>query len=316
MRQSGLDFVKVFEDMAAGNTLLRNDGAGADGRVRFEDVSWTTSANPPGWFWGSGFADFDNDGWQDVYAANGWVYNDRGTEIELDFLNNVVSEQREYKTGAYFDPANFGNDSWHGWERNRHLRNRGPDDDGQVTFEEIGRATGTDLLLNSRGTAVADFWNRGVLDIAVAASTDRHALLRNDVGARRHWLAVDLIGGAGELEDGTNRDAVGARVTLRQGGRSQVREVVLGDGYGAQNTLRLYFGLGDGDGEAPVIDELLVRWPRSGKIQRFEGVAGDRIVEIREGESGVVEKTYEPMVGTEGGEPTAESGDSHVAAGI
>ena len=286
MRQSGLDFVKVFEDMAAGNTLLRNNGDGT-----FEDVSWAAGANPPGWFWGSGFADFDNDGWQDVYSANGWVYNDPGTEIELDFLNNVVSRQDEYKTGAYFDPANFGNDSWHGWERNRHLRNRGPDAEGRVSFEEIGRATDTDLLLNSRGTAVADFWNRGVLDIAVAASTDRHALLRNDVGGRRDWLGVELIGGAGELPDGTNRDAVGARVTIRAGGQQQMREVVLGDGYGSQNALRLHFGLGDSTG-TPRIDELIVKWPRSGAVQRFEGIAANRIVEIREGRDQVVEKIY------------------------
>ena len=286
MRQSGLDFVKVFEDMAAGNTLLRNNGDGT-----FDDVSWAAGANPPGWFWGSGFADFDNDGWQDVYSANGWVYNDPGTEIELDFLNNVVSRQDEYKTGAYFDPANFGDDSWHGWERNRHLRNRGPDAEGRVSFEEIGRATDTDLLLNSRGTAVADFWNRGVLDIAVAASTDRHALLRNDVGGRRDWLGVELIGGAGELPEGTNRDAVGARVTIRAGGQQQMREVVLGDGYGSQNALRLHFGLGDPT-SAPVVDELIVKWPRSGAVQRFERVAANRIVEIREGRDQVVEKVF------------------------
>ncbi len=286
MGQSGLDFVKVFEDMAAGNALLHNNGDGT-----YEDVSWAAGANPPGWFWGSGFADFDNDGWQDVYAANGWVYNDPGTEIELDFLNNVVSRQDEYKTGAYFDPANFGNESWHGWERNRHLRSRGPDAEGRVTFEEIGRATGTDLLLNSRGIAVADFWNRGVLDVAVAASTDRHALLRNQVGGRRDWLAVELVGGAGELADGTNRDAVGARVTIRVGEQIQMREVALGDGYGSQNSLRLHFGLG-GPSEAPVVDELTVRWPRSGVVQRFHDVVANRIVELREGRQRVVEKDY------------------------
>src|SRR5262249_51919937 len=82
LRQSGLAFVKVFQDMASGNTLLRNRGDGT-----FEDVTWKANANPLGWFWGSGFADFDNDGWQDIYSANGWVYNDPDTEIELDFLN-------------------------------------------------------------------------------------------------------------------------------------------------------------------------------------------------------------------------------------
>jgi hypothetical protein len=142
--------------------------------------------------------------------------------------------------------------------------------------------------------AVADFWNRGVLDVAVSASTDRHALLRNQVGTRRDWLAVELEGGAGRLADGSNRDAVGARVTIRRGGALQMREVALGDGYGSQNSLRLYFGLGDpaADGKPPAIDELVIRWPRSGREQRFANVAGNRIVAVEEGRGELVEKAY------------------------
>jgi len=273
--QSGAAFVDVFRQMASGNTLLRNRGDGT-----FEDVSTRAGANPPGWYWGSVFADFDNDGWQDIYTADGWVYNDKGTEIELDFLDNVVSRQAEYKTGVFFDPKHFGRSSWHGWERNRHLRNQG---DG--SFVEVGRAVGDDLLLNSRGVAVADFWNRGVLDLAVAASTDRHALLRNELPAgdgRHNWLELELVGTR------SNRDAVGARVTVEAGGRRQIREVALGDGYGSQNSLRLHFGLGT----APAAEAVTVRWPKSGIVQRFAAVAANRIVEVTEGREGLVEKHY------------------------
>ncbi|HVT19311.1 MAG TPA: CRTAC1 family protein [Thermoanaerobaculia bacterium] len=273
-RQSGLSFVDVFSEMAAGNHLLRNRGDGT-----FEDVTWKAGANPVGWFWGSVFADFDNDGWLDIYSADGWVYNKRGTEIELGFLNNVVGRQKDYKTGMFFDPKNFGDQSWHGWERNRHLRNNG---DG--TFREIGAAAGTDLVTNSRGVAVADFWNRGALDIAVAASDDRHALLRNEVGTRRHWLQVELTGTR------SNRDAVGARVSIVAGGKRQLREVALGDGYASQNALRLHFGLG----EAPVVEEMTVRWPASGTVQRFRNVAADRIVAVTEGKDELVERHYRP----------------------
>ena len=271
-KQSGFGFVDVFKQMASGNVLLRNRGDGT-----FEDVSEKTHANPPGWFWGASFADFDNDGWLDIYAADGWVFNDKGTEIELEFLNNVVSKQDEYKTGIFFDPKHFGHTSWHGWERNRHLRNNG---DG--TFSEIGRASGTDLMINSRGVAVADFWNRGVLDIAVASSTQRHALLRNEVGGKRNWLAVELVGTK------SNRDGVGARVSIRAKGKPQMREVVLGDGYGSQNSLRQYFGLAD----APAVDVMVVKWPRSGIVQKFDHVAANRIVQITEGSDALVEKKY------------------------
>jgi hypothetical protein len=272
MRQSGLGFVGVFRQMASGNTLLRNKGDGT-----FEDVTLKAHANPLGWFWGAAFADFDNDGWQDAYAANGWVYNSKNTEIELDFLYNVVTNQKQYKTGIFFDPKYFGTLSWHGWERNRYLRNNG---DG--TFLEAGNATGTDLIANSRGVAVADFWNRGVMDIAVAASTDRHALLKNDVGVGRNWLQVELVGTR------SNRDAVGARVTIRVNGSLQAREVVLGDSYGSQSSLRLHFGLN----EHQTVDHLTVRWPRSGIVQTFDNVAGNRIIQITEGDSNLAEKHY------------------------
>jgi hypothetical protein len=271
-RQSGFQFVEVFQQMASGNNLLRNNGNGT-----FEDVTWQTHTNPIGWFWGSAFADFDNDGWQDVYSANGWVYNDRDSEIEMEFLNNVVGDQKGYKSGRFFDPKHFGRRSWHGWERNRHLRNEGGKD-----FREVGRPAGTDLLTNSRGIAVADFWNRGVLDIAVAASADKHALLRNELAGRRNWLAVELVGTK------SNRDGVGARVTIHTGGRIQTREVVAGDGYAQQSALRQHFGLGD---KVTKIDEMVVRWPASGIVQRFQNVPVNRILEVTEG-GRLVEKRY------------------------
>ncbi|MEJ2144913.1 MAG: CRTAC1 family protein [Acidobacteriota bacterium] len=272
-RQSGFGFVGVFQQMASGNSLLRNKGDGT-----FEDVSWKASANPPGWFWGAGMYDFDNDGWKDIYAADGWVYNDPGTEIELDFLNNVVSRQAEYKTGMFFDPDHFGQTSWHGWEHNRLLRNNG---DG--TFVEIGRPSGTDLITNSRGVAVADFWNRGSLDIAVSASSDHHALLKNEVGGRRHWFAVELVG------TNSNRDAVGARVTIHADGKLQMREVVLGDGYGSQSTLRQYFGVGNAD----KVDELTVRWPKSKTLQTFRDLQSNRVYQVTEGDPGLRARTFE-----------------------
>ncbi|HXG47274.1 MAG TPA: ASPIC/UnbV domain-containing protein, partial [Methylomirabilota bacterium] len=150
------------------------------------------------------------------------------------------------------------------------------------TFVEIGRATGTDLLANARGVAVADFWNRGLLDIAVSASTDRHALLRNESRNRKHWLAIELVGTK------SNRDAVGARITITVLGRKQMRELVAGDGYGSQNTLRQHFGLN----EAAVVEKIEVRWPASGITQTFFNVPADRIIEITEGSDQIREKRY------------------------
>ena len=67
-----------------------------------------------------------------------------------------------------------------------------------------------------------------------------------------------------------------------------MREVVLGDGYGSQNSLRQHFGLGD----AAAVDEMMVQWPRSGIVQKFQNVAANRIVQITEGSDALVEKKY------------------------
>jgi hypothetical protein len=258
-------FVQAFEQMASGNNLFRNRGDGT-----FEDRTEQSDVNPPGWYWGAVLADLDNDGWQDIYAANGWIYAALAAELELDMLTTMISEQSLFEEGALFDMRRYGNRSWHGYERNRHLRNRG---DG--TFEEIGRASGIDLIRNSRGVAVADFWNRGVLDVAVSAHQDHHALLRNEVGLKRNWLSVELRG----VE--SNREAVGARVTIETNGRRQTREVLLGDGYASQSELRRHFGLGDDK----QVDTLTVFWPKTGRTTTFKNIAANQIIQIVEGES-------------------------------
>jgi hypothetical protein len=107
-------------------------------------------------------------------------------------------------------------------------------------------------------------------------------LLKNEVGSRRHWLAVETVGTK------SNRDGVGARITIHIGNKLQMREVALGDGYGSQNSLREYFGLND----ATIVNELAVRWPRSGTVQTFKNVGSDRIVQVTEGKDGLVEKHY------------------------
>ena len=240
-RQSGFGFVDVFQQMASGNTLLRNRGDGT-----FEDVTWQANANPPGWFWGASFADFDNDGWQDIYSADGWVYNDRGTEIELEFLNNVVSEQDEYKTGLFFDPkllrhalvARLGAQPAPAEQRRRHVPRDRPRAPAPTCC-----STAAASRSRTSGTAAC----------STSRSRRRPTGMRccsNEVRPR----AALAGGGAGRARK-SNRDAVGARVTLAAGGTQQMREVVLGDGYGSQNTLRQHFGLGD----AATVDELRVQ---------------------------------------------------------
>jgi hypothetical protein len=121
------------------------------------------------------------------------------------------------------------------------------------------------------------------MDIAVSASSDRHALLRNEVGLNRNWLEVDLTGTR------SNRDAVGARLTVTTGDRQQTTEVVLGDSYGSQSSLRQHFGIGD----AKMVDELKILWPATGIVQRFTGIQANQIVAVTEGDDNLETRQVE-----------------------
>jgi hypothetical protein len=145
-----------------------------------------------------------------------------------------------------------------------------------LRFSDVAMATGADDIKDGRGMATADFDNDGDLDIVInnnpgdsgRAELSRATLLRNNVGATRNWLAVELRG------DGKrgNRDAVGAQVTIEAGGERQLRLVTAGSGFASQHTARLYFGMG----ALERADALVVRWP-DGRVERFENVAGQPI---------------------------------------
>ncbi len=131
-------------------------------------------------------------------------------------------------------------------------------------------------LLDGRGVALGDFDNDGLLDI-YQTNADQPSLLYHNVSDRPgHWVTLQLIGTR------SNRDAIGARATLTAGGTRQMREISGGDGYSAQSSYRLHFGIGSAD----KIDELRIHWP-SGREETVS-VPLDRVSYVREG-SGVVD---------------------------
>ena len=187
------------------NTLYRNDGdwlfadatsrAGLDGVVR------------PFLGFGTGFFDCDNDGWLDIFVANGHLYP------QLEQLSSGL----RYR------------------QRNLLYRNAGG------RFLEVGAAAGPGLSAAavSRAVAFGDYDNDGDVDLFVANLNEEPALLRNDGGNRNSWIGLELEGGE------SNRDAIGASVRVSAGPLVQMREVHRGYGFQAQHDPRLLFGLGD-----------------------------------------------------------------------
>lgn len=190
---------------------------------------------------------------------------------------SAVAHIKDYKTGKFYRDEFRGGISWNGFEHNVLLRNEGVDANGQIRFNDVAMATGADDIKDARGMATADFDNDGDLDIVInnnpgdSGRTElaRATLLKNNVGATRNWLAVELRGSA------SNRDAVGALVTVEAGGRKHVRLVGAGSGFASQHTQRLYFGLGD-DAQ---VSAITIRWP-NGQTQRFERI-GEKPIETK-----------------------------------
>ena len=195
--------VTNYQDQA--NTLYLNDKNGFFTDV--STVSKTGAVSFPYLGWAAEFIDYDNDGWQDLFVANGHVH---------DNLEEIG------QAGTY-------------GQRNLLFRNSC---DG--TFSEVSQQLGTGMGLEdvSRGSAFADYDLDGDIDILVTNSNSPPRLLQNDGGNTNNWLIVKLKGTAGST------DAIGARVAVRAGGVSQTKEVRSGSGYLCQNEFKLHFGLG------------------------------------------------------------------------
>ena len=195
---------------------------------------------------------------------------------------SAVAHIKDYKTGKFYRDDFRGNISWNGYEHNVLLRNEGTGPNGTLQFTDVAMATGADDIRDARGMAAADFDNDGDLDIVInnnpgdsgRAELSRATLLRNNVGERRNWLAIELRGTA------SNRDAVGASVTLEVGNEKFTRLVSAGSGFASQQSARLYFGLGD----KTQVDVMTVRWP-NGRIEKFSkhALATRQLIRITEG---------------------------------
>ena len=143
-----------------------------------------------------------------------------------------------------------------------------------------------------------DYDDDGDLDLFVANQGAAPAFYRNDIGSRGHWLGLHL---EGRPQAGSNRDAIGARVTIATPAGRQIRELDGGNGYCGQSDRRVWFGLG-GD---PTVDLLEVRWP-SRRVQVVTRPRADQILEL-------VEPADLPQVASL--VPTAHAGSPASSAG-
>jgi hypothetical protein len=135
----------------------------------------------------------------------------------------------------------------------------------------VAQSVGVTDTYDGRAVALADLWNRGVLDIVVANQKGPLLVYRNTVTPENGWIEFELEGTT------SNRSAIGAQVTLYWAGQQQIQEVSGGSGFAAQNQRRLHFGVG----RNPAVDKAVIRWP-SGKMQMLDKPASRRLHKIVE----------------------------------
>ena len=234
----------ITELTGQGSTLYVNDGAGL-----FEDLSAAfgiRAASLPYTGFGAGWLDIDNDGWLDIVAVNGAV------------------TQRLESLG----PDNpFPLD-----QRNQVFRNL-----GGTRFEDVTDRAGAPFGRSevSRGLAFGDVDNDGDTDVVVANAAGRAELLVNQVGHRRDWIGLRLVGG------GTPRDMPGARVTVTgSDGVTRRRRARVDGSYASAHDPRVLIGLGGEAAEALAVE---VVWP-DGSREEWSGVPVGRYTTLMEGE--------------------------------
>ncbi len=265
----------IYRRHTRGNSLFRNRGDGT-----FEDVTLKAHAEFGRWAWSSDAFDFDNDGWADLYVANGmFTREDDDPSIDVDsfFWRQVVAQSPLTRIpGTAYDDGwrltnrllvSNGAQAQH--ERNVLLRN-----DGRGAFDEVSGPSGLGIDQDGRAFAVLDFDGDGDNDIVLMAprSSPQVRLFRNDLASGNASIALRLKGTK------SNRDAVGAKVTIETDRGSFTRVLGAGSGFLSQHSKELVVGLG----KSTRIAKATIVWP-TGAVQIVAGLPLNERTWIEEG---------------------------------
>jgi enediyne biosynthesis protein E4 len=217
-------------------------------KLSFEDVTFAAGLGLHTKFlgWGTGFFDFDNDGWPDILICNGHVY----PEVE----------QLKMEAGYAQKKILY-----------RNLRN------GKFEDASAGAGPGINDPTPSRGCAFGDFDNDGDVDFVINNVNTFPQLVRCDSRLNHNWIKIKAVGTK------SNRSAIGARIscTYRDSDgkmQRQMDEVRSGGGYISQSDLRIHFGLGRAD----KVDLIEIRWP-TGEVEMLKNLAPNRLYIVKEG---------------------------------
>ncbi len=274
------EILALYRRHARGNSLYRNQG-----NHEFENVSRQAGVEMGRWSWCSDFWDFDHDGYPDLYVANGYISAPDQGDLSSFFWRQVVgrSPNDATPTSAYehgwqaLNELIRSDSSWSGYERNVMFANNR---DG--TFSEVSGAVGLDFPEDGRSFALADLDHDGRLEIILKnRNAPQLRILHNTMKEIGHSISFRLRGHK------SNRDAIGAAITVEAGTLRQTKYLQAGSGFLAQHSKEVFFGVGAHEGAV----RATVRWP-NGPSQSFENLPVNHRIEIEEGAATVVNKPF------------------------
>jgi tetratricopeptide (TPR) repeat protein len=275
----------LYRKHAMGNSLFQNSGTG-----RFVDASARSGTTMGRWAWSSDAWDFNHDGFLDLYIANGMISGEPREDLNSFFWRQIVANSpqepkpnHEYEQGwnAINELIRTGG-TWSGFERNVFYLNNG---DG--TFSDVSGIVGLDCIEDSRTFVLADFDHDGRLEMVLKnRNSPQLRLFKNVMQDLVPAIAFRLTGKK------SNRDAIGACVTVETESGRQTRFVQAGSGFLAQHSKELFFGLGTSKGRV----RATIRWP-SGLLQNLGDLPHDHRVWVEEG---VPPSRVEPFVKSSG----------------
>ena len=264
------------------NVLWRNDGVGVGRYWQFSDISVGSGADVAIDGMGLAVGDYNLDGYLDIYVTNigdgvllsnngdGYSFVDKAIEVGVG-MGKDGPQSRVTWGAMFFDHDNDGDEdlyvvSGYSVQRNLLLSN-----DGGGQFFDVSAGSGADDSGLGRGGVYLDYDKDGCLDIFVSNYGQSARLLRNVCDLGNNWLVVELIGVV------SNRDGIGARVTVVSEGRTLFREISGGSSQMGQNMKSAHFGLSNSDS----IESVSIRWP-SGEIQMLSDVGVNQYITVIE----------------------------------
>jgi hypothetical protein len=230
----------------------------------FVNLAQLSGIENAGWAYGSQFGDLNNDGYMDLYVANGFISAKKNTSYWYDY--SKVTGGNSTIIGDAKNWPDMNGKSQSGYEEDKIWLNNS---DG--LFEDVSGKVCPPADYDGRAVAMADLWNRGVLDVIVANQNNIPLIYKNDPGNNNNWVDFDLIGTV------SNADAVGAKVVVEWNGKKQIQVVTAGMGFSSQNQHRLHFGLG----QSNKIDTATIYWP-SGRIDKIEKPEINKLHTVKE----------------------------------